>query len=66
MKTFICEIEKDNQVHNAIVKAETKEQAVKDLSINWKVIEINEMIEFVPNDPVEILKKTFSKWKTRE
>ena len=66
MKTFICEIEKDNQVHNAIVKADTKEQEVKDLSNNWKVIEINEMLELAPNDPVEILKKTFSKWKTRE
>lgn len=42
MKTFICKIEKDNQVHNAIVKADTKEQAVKDLSNIWKVIEINE------------------------
>jgi hypothetical protein len=42
MKTFICQIEKDNKVHNAIVKAETKEQAVKDLSINWKVIKISE------------------------
>jgi hypothetical protein len=42
MKTFSCKIEKDNKVHNAIVKAETKEQAVKDLSINWKVIEIRE------------------------
>jgi hypothetical protein len=42
MKTFSCKIEKDNKVHNAIVKAETKEQAVKDLSNNWKVIEIGE------------------------
>ena len=42
MKSFICELEKNNKIHKAIVKAETQEQAINDLSLNWTVLSIKE------------------------
>jgi len=40
MKSFICELEKNGKVHKALVKAESEEQAINDLSSNWRVVSI--------------------------
>jgi hypothetical protein len=37
MITFICNLERNGQTYKAIVKAETKEVAEKDLSVNWNI-----------------------------
>ena len=42
MKTFLCELERDGKIHKAIVKADTEQEAVNDLSLNWRVVNIKE------------------------
>jgi hypothetical protein len=41
-KTFLCDLERDGKVCKAIVRANDVEEAVRNLSLNWRVISIKE------------------------
>jgi hypothetical protein len=42
MKTFLCDLERDGKVCKAIVRANGVEEAVRNLSLNWRVVSIKE------------------------